>query len=472
MNRTFRASLAVLAGTFFAVDPAAGQASKPFNAQELTSRTLHRRAVESAIWGMPLVSVDAMREAFFRDAGAKYNDIVYWSQPADWRLQFTTPNASTRYVYFNFNLKDGPVVLDIPAAVGAGLFGSVLDAWQVPLADVGPAGEDAGKGGKYVFLPPGYDQVVPAGHVAVRSETVNGYALFRVIPESSTEADVAKAIDLVKKMSLYPLAQASNPPAQRHIDMAGKLMDGVVAFDETFYDRLARMVNEEPVMARDLVALSQLRSLGLEKGRPFSPPTTLVPILRQGASEAHEGFMLGVRGGEAWWPGTQWKLPENKGPKTGFTYLKDTSFFLDERGLIYFLAFATPKKLGAATFYTVGANDRDGKALQGEKTYRLHVPPNVPAKQYWAVTVYDLDTACLIRDLARPGLDSYDKAMRRNADGSVDIYFGPQAPAGQEANWVPTKAGRPWFTLFRFYGPDKALFEKTWSLPDFEPVVR
>jgi len=115
---------------------------------------LTRTAIDAAMWGMPIVSVDAMRQAFFRDAGAQYGDIAYLSKPADWQLQLTTPNGSAYYVYFNFNTKDGPVVLDVPPAVGAGLFGSMLDAWQVPVADVGPQGEDQGKGGNYLLLRP------------------------------------------------------------------------------------------------------------------------------------------------------------------------------------------------------------------------------------------------------------------------------------------------------------------------------
>ena len=118
--------------------------------ETVNRRALERRAVDAGIWGMPIVSVETMRQAYFRDAGALSRDIVFWSRPSDWKFQFTTPNASTRYVYFQFNQKDGPIVLDVPAAVGAGLFGSVVDAWQVPLADVGPAGDDGSKGGKIV----------------------------------------------------------------------------------------------------------------------------------------------------------------------------------------------------------------------------------------------------------------------------------------------------------------------------------
>jgi hypothetical protein len=241
------------------------------SAADIARRTHQRRAVEAAIWGMPMVSVDAMRQAYFRDAGAKYNDIIYFSKPADWKFQFTTPNASTHYVYFNFNLKDGPIVLDIPPTVGVGLFGSIVDAWQVPVADVGTAGEDKGKGGKYLLLPPSDKQSVPPGYFPLQFQTVNGYALLRAIPAGSSEEDQAKAIDLVKKIRLYSLAQATNPPNQSYIDISGKLLDGVVAFDETFYERLTKMVNEEPVQTRDLVAMGQLRSIGIEKGKGFTP---------------------------------------------------------------------------------------------------------------------------------------------------------------------------------------------------------
>src|SRR5262245_14104713 len=197
--------------------------TQTFSAEDLARRTIERRAVEAAIWGMPLVNTDAMRQAYFRDIGAKYNDICYFSKPADWRFQVTTPNASTNYVYFNFNLKDGPVVLDVPPTVGAGLLGVVVDAWDAGQLDVGPAGEDQGKGGKYLLVPPDdFSGAPPAGYILVRFQTFNGYGLLRAIPAGSTAADVEASLNLVKKLRLYPFAQAANPPEQRFIDIHGK----------------------------------------------------------------------------------------------------------------------------------------------------------------------------------------------------------------------------------------------------------
>jgi hypothetical protein len=448
-------------------------AQSAWTAAELEQRTIVRRAVEATIWGMPIASVDAMREAFFRDAGAKYDDILYFSKPADWKFQTTTPNASSLYVYFNFNTKEGPVVLEFPAAVGAGLFGTLLDAWQTPLVDVGPKGEDEGKGGKYLLLPPDFKGEVPAGYISVRAATYNGYALFRAIPATQSEVDVAKAIALVKQERLYPLSKAANPPEQRFIDIADKPFDGIVSYDESFFVRLARMVSEEPVQQRDLVMMGQLRSLGIEKGKEFRPNQATQVVLRSAVQEAHAGFVKALLdGSEPWWPGVQWGLSDTLGfaTKTGFSFQTADYLDIDARAPIYFLAYAVPAKLGAASFYLVSYRDVAGQPLEGGTAYRLRIPPNVPAQQFWAVTIYDLETAGFIRESSRVGVDSYDQKMRRNVDGSVDVYFGPAVPAGQETNWVSTVPGKGWLAMFRFYGPNKSLFDKTWKLPDIEKV--
>lgn len=432
-------------------------------------RVVHRRAVEAAIWGLPIVSVGAMRDAFFRDAGASYGDIVYLSKAADWRFQTATPNASSPYVYFNFNLSAGPVVLEVPAAIGAGLFGSVLDAWQVPLVDVGPEGEDAGKGGKYLLLPPGYEGPVPAGYLPVRSATNNGYGLLRVVPATSSEADLAKGMALVKQLRLHPLAQAANPPAQRFIDMSGKPFDGMVRFDESLYVQLAKMVSEEPVAPSDLVAMGQLRSLGIERGKEFAPDGALRSILRSAAAEAHAELVRTARDDvRLWKAGARWANTGAAvvGAKTGFTFRTQERLEVDARGVLYFMVYAPPARLGKASAYLTTWRDGAGAPLHGGNRYRLHVPAGVPVRQFWSVVVYDADSAGFIRESPRVGLDSYDPGVVRNADGSVDVHFGPTAPPGGAANWVYTAPGRSWFAMFRFYGPEKALFEKTWSLPD------
>lgn len=442
-----------------------------FSRASLARRTVERRAVEAAIWGMPIVSVAAMRRAYLEDAGATYNDICYFSTPADWRFQTTTPNASSLYVYFNFNLKDGPVVCDFPAAVGAGMFGTLIDAWETPLADVGPEGEDQGQGGKYLLLPPGEEQSVPAGYIPLRSPTYNGYALFRAIPASHADADIATAIALVKKLRLYPLAEAANPPEQTFIDIAGKTFDGIVRFDDTFFDALARMVDEEPVQQRDKAVMGQLHALGIEKGKPFAPDRATRDVLAAAGAEALAWFIDHFTAANTpFWPGGQWGLSISTGPKTGFSFELEDRLDVDERGMTFWIAYAAPKRLGAASFYVAALADAAGQSLHGERTYRLRVPADVPVKQYWAVTAYDLETAAFIENAPVLAIDSYGEAVQKNPDGSVDVWFGPQAPTGKEANWIATAPGKRWFSFFRFYGPEKAVFEKTWQLNDIEPV--
>ena len=430
-----------------------------------SARVLERRAVEAAIWGMPIVACDAMRQAFFRDAGGSYNDILYLSRPADWRFQITTPNASCWYVYIPINTSAGPIVLDVPPAGAAGLFGNLNDAWQAPIVDIGPVGEDRGRGGKYVVLPPGYDEPVPDGCIPVRLRTYNGYAVLRAIPPSASAADVAAGLDLVQQTRIYTLAQAAQPPRQRFIDMAGKLFDGIPRFDDSFFDSLARIISEEPVQERDLIMMAYLRSLGIEKGRRFKPDPGTREILRNAAGEARAGFIRTMLALPPFVPGTQWAIPASHiGGETGHTFATANYLDVDARGQQCFFGRAA-KRFGIAAFYLATLKDGTGAPLDGSRRYRLRVPPHVPARQFWAATVYDCDTAAFVRQSAHVEINSYDDRLRIAADGSVDVTFGPSRP-GDAANWIATPPGRSWVALFRFYGPDKTVFEKKWTLPD------
>jgi len=440
-------------------------------ATTLDTQALHDLAVQAAKWGTPIVSFDAMRQAFFRDAGAHYGDVAYLSRFADWRLLITTPNASTRYVYLNFNTKDGPVVLEIPAAVGAGLFGSILDAWQVPLIDVGPQGADEGKGGNYLLLPPGYGGAVPADCIAVPSTTYNGYAAFRAISVDSTHAAVERALDLVKHVRVYPLADAANPPATRAIDIAGKLFDGIMHYDDTFFATLAKMLDEEPVLPRDADIVESLKQIGLEKGKPFSPDESIRADLEAAVHDARQQLISGgSRAGDPFWPDSTWRSPSPLGAKTGFTFVTEDGLAIDERAEMYFMACAPPKTLGKASMYLAAYTDSSGRPLSGDGSYRLRVPPDVPAAQFWALTAYDAETCAFIRNSPKIEVNSYHEGIARHTDGAIDLFLGRSAPSAGAANWVALTPGRSWFTLFRLYGPKPALFDRSWRLPDIVRV--
>jgi hypothetical protein len=115
--------------------------------------------------------------------------------------------------------------------------------------------------------------------------------------------------------------------------------------------------------------------------------------------------------------------------------------------------------------------DNAGVPLEGGKTYRVHVPADVPVAQFWSLTVYDQATwAFIYTPDMRPGISSFDTPqLKINRDGSVDLYVGPQAPEGLETNWVPTRGKRP-YPIFRFYGPRTSFWDKSFVMPDLELV--
>src|SRR5258705_4644642 len=268
-------------GTELEVEQVRG--ARSLRSRELASRTVYRRAVDAVIWGLPLVGEDTVKQAAFRDGKASYNDIVWWPNGGGWKNQSPTPNVNTRYMYFFINTRlDGPVVVEIPPAVtGSSFYGTIEDAWYEPLIDVGLEG----KGGKYLVLPPDYKGDVPEGYTAVRPNTYNTMTLLRSILASLSEADVKAGNDLVQRVKIYPLSKATNPPAQRLLDMTDVLYNGLIKYDETFFFSLARVLNEETLQPRDRQMMGMLLPLGIEKGKEFKPDAATVAQLKAAAAE-------------------------------------------------------------------------------------------------------------------------------------------------------------------------------------------
>jgi hypothetical protein len=284
------------------------QNTKPLTTEELASHTIYRRAVDAVIWGLPLVGEDAVKQAAFRDGKANYNDIVWWPKGGGWKNQSPTPNVNTRYMYFFINTRqDGPVVVELPPAVpGASFYGTIEDAWYVPLVDIG----FEGKGGKYLVLPPDFKGDVPDGYTPVRPATYNTMTLLRSILASLSEKDEQAGNELVKQVKIYPLSKADNPPAQRLLDMTEVMYNGLVKYNETFFTSLARMLNEETVQPRDLQMMGMLLPLGIERGKEFKPDSATVAQLKAAAAEAQAWLMdKAATDGTPWWSGTQWVIP-------------------------------------------------------------------------------------------------------------------------------------------------------------------
>lgn len=438
------------------------------------AQTLSRRAVEAVSWGMPAVNFDLMYQAMVRLGGA-YNEIVYWSRLPSWKNETLTPNPDTIYVMPFISTRDaGPMVLEIPPAGEGSITGSIDDCWQTAIEDVGPAGADKGNGGKYVILPPGDDRRLSDEYIALPASTYQSYALLRSIVADTSEKSIAKAVTYGKRIRLYPLSQANNPQATRFIDVIEETFDAAIPYDVRFFQSLDRIVQYEPWLARDRVMIDQLKSIGIEKGKEFNPDDKTEQLLGQAARDARE--CIDERYERAFSPAyfenTRWALPVDqaviKGLQTNFADVD--SYPIDGRGVMYSMGFFSAKNLGAGQFYLMTVRDANGRPLNGAKSYRLSVPANAPVKQYWSATAYDRATHTLIRGLPWSSRSSQTTDLEKNADGSVVVYFGPHAPAAGKANWVPTSPNGDFEVLFRLYGPEKPLFDKTWRLPDIEEL--
>ena len=470
MKRAFFAALAF----YYVIGCAQAQT---FAADDLGNRTIHRRAVEAVIWGMPAVNFDLLYQAMVQAKGS-WNQVVYWSRLPDWKNQTLTPNPDVIYLMPFFDTKDvGPMVMEIPPAGPDGsITGSIDDAWQTALEDVGPAGVDKGAGGKYLILPPGYKDKAPEGYIALQSPTFRSYALLRSNLASGSEADVAKAAAYGKRVKIYPLSQAANPPPTTFVDAIDVVYDSTIQYDLRFFQSLDRFVQHEPWIERDRAMIGMLKSVGIEKGKKFDPDPNTQAILKEAIGEArawldnrYETVIFSTSFNE----GKQWVLPASpevgEGMMTNFS--KTDSYPVEGRGISYSMAFFSAKHLGTGQYYLMTIRDKDRKPLEGSGSYRLNVPANAPVKLYWSATVYDRATHALTRDQKTLSRSSLNPGLQKNADGSVDVYFGPKAPAGKESNWVPTNANGKFEVLFRLYGPEKPFFDKAWVLPDIEKIA-
>jgi hypothetical protein len=443
-----------------------------YNSADLAERAIQRRAVEAVIWGMPAVNYYLMYQEMVNTVKGGFNQILYWSRLLDWKNQTLTPNPDVIYLMPFFNTKDiGPVVLEIPPA-DDGLFnGSIMNYWQAAIEDVGPGGVDKGKGGKYLFLPPGYDKAkIPNGYIPMQSDTYQGYALLRSVLKSGSDADVAKAVAYSKRTKLYLLSQAVDPPITKFIDASGVSFDSTIRYDLSFFESLNQMVQAEPWLERDKAMIDQLKTIGIERGKPFNPDTKTKQILSDAIQEAKAWLDARYDMLPPYYEGKRWFFPitEEMHQNVMSYWQTPDSFPVDIRGAVYTLAFFSGKHVGESQYYLMTARDKDGNQLEGNSNYRLNVPANVPVTQYWSMAVYNRDTHAFIRNSQWVGRSSQTPGLQKNVDGSVDIYFGPTYPANGESNWIPTDPNGRFEVLARFYGPQKPLFEKTWKLMDIE----
>lgn len=430
------------------------------------------RGIQAFLSGIPAASLHAMC-AGFESVGIKKNEgLGITEELMDARSLFLTPNSTTVYVFTCIDAKDGPVVLEVPA----GVLGPVDDAFFRFVTDVGMTGPDKGEGGKYLFVPPDYKGELPAdGYFVAKTPTYVNLILYRAFVENG---DIPAAVKHVKESArVYRYSAADNPPETTFVDISGKKFNTVHANDFKFYEEINQVIQHEPGDAFDPEIVGLFASIGIKKGKPFEPDERMTKILTEAVAvgnAAARAILFASRDPRVkFFPDRQWG---NGFIGNSYAFMNDGERMLDARTLFHYAATGiTPAmaaaKPGSGSAYAFTARDAKGTFLDGGKTYKITLPGPVPAGQFWSFTVYDSQTrSMLATDQKLAGIDSTQKDMKANADGSYTVWFAPKAPEGHETNWVQTWPGKSWQVILRLYAPLEPWFDQSWKPGDLEVV--
>ena len=459
-------------------------------AQTLRDELLFQRATQTYLWAMPLINTLGMQVESEKTFGAGYNVLPIWKKRLDAKTLVTTPNSDVLYAMSYVDLgKDGPLVMEAPP----GLQGILMDYWQRPIpvdggkffGDVGLAGPDGGKGGKFLLLPPGYKGAVPPGYFVYRSGTNNVFIFLRGFYEDPK--NLTPAVTHLEQTKIYPLNGEAGAKPMKFPDASGVPVNMLPISDGSAFERLKLLVDRESDNLAGPDWLGMLAAIGIVKGKPFTPDAHTREILDQAAKTAYKtsrviGFEE-VVGGLSYivYPDRQWTNPFADGTPSNPSGAMNTSWVnttggylaLDSRINFFTNYYSISPGMfsytpGKGANYLIAFTDSKGKPLSGDNNYRLSLPPAIPAKIFWSVTLYDAENSSgLANGRPFPSLGSRDKPVQ-NADGSTDLYFSSKAPEGKEANWLATVPGKGYFAILRLYGPTEASFDKSWEPGDFE----
>lgn len=450
---------------------------------ELVYENLDRmRGVDVFLKCIPAASLRGLIVGAESIGSNNLNKVMIMDELMDSKPLFLTGNTSTLYVTPNFDLKKyGPTVLEVPP----GMLGAMNDAWFRYIADVGPFGQDEGKGGKYLVLPPGYKGEIPKGYFVVQSTSYKVWTLLRT---SIADGVDAAAIRVKDGLKVYPLSKKDNPPKMEFVSGSNKAWNTIHTNDYSFYHHVDEVIQYEPIDFINPEIRGLLASIGIEKGKAFNPDARMEKILTDAVAIGNATARSIV-----WYPRTEGSVDNMKGievyPGKNSAWIMawvDKNVFFngkdgetmnsDARTMFHYpYTVVTPAMAvtipGKGSDYGIAYVDANKQPFDGRKTYKLHVPPNPPAKDFWAVTVYDPQTRSQLQTNQKfPTLGSQSKGIKMNDDGSCDIYFSPEPPAGFEKNWIQTIPGKSWFVAFRMYGPEQDWIDKKWKPSEIEIV--
>ena len=431
-----------------------------------------QRATQAYLSTLQVSSMGAMREGYL-GFGPANTTVLLFEDLMDSKALWLTANTVSIYMASWLELGNEPMVIEMPPNV----LGFINDAWFQYVTDMGMAGPDKGKGGKFLIVPPGYKGKLPEkGYHIAHTNTYGNWVLWRGF---QINGSTKPAIDATKKIfRMYPLSQKNKPPKMNFMNVSGKYHNTIHRMDYGFWEELNTVIQREPLKGLDPEIRGMLASIGIEKGKPFEPDARMKKILTEAANVgAVTARALAARPRDKrqyFYPGEGvWHNPFIEGR---YDFLIDGARLLDSRIYMHFYATGiTPamaiKNVGKGSQYEIAYLDKGGNALDGSKTYKIHLPPNVPAKDFWSFTVYDNQTRSMLQtDQSFPGLDSNKKGLKQNSDGSYDVYFGAAPPKGMENNWIQTVPGKGWNVIFRLYGPLEPFYDKTWRPSDPELV--
>jgi hypothetical protein len=495
------ALVAVLAhGVATATDLARFEAlsSLPFSENRATQETadilrdelLFQRATQAYLWALPLINTLGMKIGSEKVFGAGYNVLPVWKKRLDAKTLVTTPNSDVIYAMGYVDLgKDGPLVFEAPP----GLQGILLDAWQRPIpvdggrffGDVGLPGPDGGKGGTLLLLPPGYEGAVPEDCFVYRSPTNNVFVFLRAFYQDPN--NLTPAVALIERSRIYPLNGKEIAKPMQFPDASGVPVNMLPISDGRAFDELKKLVESEAANLADSDALGMLASIGIATGRPFAPDAKTRAILDHAAKTAYKtsrviGFDETVAGRSLRiYPDRRWinpmadATPEKLAGPFDLGWRRVAGGYLDLDARIWFFTnyySVSPGMLsqtpGRGAKYMIAFVDSHGANLSGGSHYRLELPRDIPAANFWSVTLYEAENGSgLANGQPFPSLGSRD-APTQNTDGSTDLFFGPTAPAGRERNWLATVPGKGYFAVLRLYGPTAAAIDKHWKPGDIE----
>ena len=461
-------------------------------AQTLRNELLFQRATQAYLWALPLINTLGMQVGSEKAFGVGYNVLPIWKKRLDAKTLVTTPNSDVIYAMSYVDLgKDGPLVMDAPPM----LQGILLDYWQRPIpvdggkfsGDVGLAGPDADKGGKFLILPPGYKGEVPQGYFVYRSGTNNVFIFLRGFYEDPK--NLTPAVAHLERTKIYPLNGEAGAKPMTFPDASGVPANMLPISDGSVFDQLKLLVDREGDNLAGPDWLGMLSAIGIVKGQPFVPDAHTREILDKAAKTGYKtnhviGFDEVLHGGSLrMYSDRRWVNPMDNvtppSPRTtmDLAWKNVAGGYLDLDPRIWFFTnyySISPGMLskipGKGANYMIGFSDSQGAPLVGGSNYRLSLPAKIPAANFWSVTLYEAENASgLANGQPFPSLGSRDKPAQ-NADGSTDLFLGPKAPTGKEGNWLATVPGRGYFTIIRLYGPTEAALNKSWKPGDIEKV--